>query len=236
MSEEKIANVGEMEDEVVSGAVRSLPKVDAPLGFEAGVKARIAASGSRKPWFLNPLISVPTLAAIAVGVVFLTRGGSVPQEVAQSVPPVIESAQVDVRPEKVQPAISEVKPADVAPEANRDPGGYVVIEKGAESAQVGEGPAAPPAGMAPKTASPRRASIYFASIGAPVSVDGEALKIVSVVSGSRAERSGLKAGDVLETMDGITLTGDIVLPHNGEFRIVIVRRSGERLPFGLNPR
>ena len=226
------------EDSKVTDALRSLPKVEAPMGFESGVRVRIAEGerAGRRPWFLRPAFGIPAAAAIAIGVFIVMRGGGGMDEMARSVPPVVETVSQTAPVESGTTSTSVGNVAGQATPVTRDSVDYQVIERGAEAAQTGKGPGAPPENQAPQTGSSVSAVEFFARLGASVAAEGQVLRVSSVSSGSSAERSGLKAGDALIAVDGVRLVGDIALPAGFRGTIVQLSRPGVEKPVLLQIR
>lgn len=237
MSEEKIVrNAVEAEDAAVTAALRSLPRVDAPLGFEAGVRARLAEGVRRRPWFLSPAISLPVAAAVVIGVIVAMWSGNGPREIAETVPPVTEAgSDAAIGSVKTTNAMDGDASAPSAGSNARKPDEYRVVERGADAAAVGDGPSLQSEGPV-RTAPSTNAVNFLSALGAGVAVSGDALRVSYVSPGSSAERTGLRSGDQVIAVDGINLKGNISLPEGFSGMFLQVSRPGEDKPLLLRVR
>lgn len=211
-------------------ALHALPRVEAPKDFEMKVKARIAEEGTARaprsfgiPRFAFALVALIVVAGVAFLIVSRDGGGEVAQraDLEQSVPPIASQ-------DPVTPSAGNVANASDAArvEGNTlaNAGGEVREEavKPVQSVNIGA-TEQPVAGQNGATVGVAEA---LSSMGADVVFEDGAWLIKSVSSAGRASSSGLKAGDALFAVDGITLSRDARLQSPFSGRMFLVKRPG----------
>lgn len=218
--------------DLVSG-LSAMPKVQAPMGFEARVRARISEKRGRSPFRFRvvPAFASVALVLVIAGLFLVGRRDRVEEvaEVSQSFPRVESSS--DQKPAKEasvpsdkSPVVREVGRADRAD-------GLIVRDEGAKSAPVVDAGTATGGRETGDSVRPRPATLgaaeYLAGLGASITLKGGQLTVGAVAPGSASERSGLQVGDVIVAVDGIAFTAGTVLQADFRGRVLQVRRPGE---------
>ena len=80
---------------------------------------------------------------------------------------------------------------------------------------------------------PRSAKAVLSSMGIDAAYAGSSWTVVGITKGSAADRSGLKAGDVIETVNGRPMTGTTSFDSKFTGRAVRVRREGKSIQIDL---
>jgi len=96
-------------------------------------------------------------------------------------------------------------------------------------ANRGKSPEPPPMNGNP----PVSAKSVLVTMGIEASYSGSTWTIASIQSNSSAARSGLKAGDVIEAVNGRALTGTTLFDNKFTGRSVLVRRDGKTIQINL---
>lgn len=228
--QEKI--IGGEGDDIVAEALKALPRVDAPGDFEMRVKARIAEEQSdSKPRILGLprfALAFTALVVIVTGVAIfvIVRKGA--DEVAGSsdlekaVPPIASEAPtaplVNGSSNKIEVARTEANSSE-----NSAGGVREEAAKQAETIDLGNKSKQPVAGQSAETVGVTDAML---SIGAEVSFEGGAWVVRDVRGAGRALSSGLKKGDAVFAVDGITLARETRLESPFAGRMLLVKRPG----------
>jgi hypothetical protein len=247
------------DEQKISDLLGGLKRVDAPANFEFRLKSRIA---NTRPEDLRPRLipvlgyAAPLVLVLIVGTYLVVTGvytvdqNSVADvEQAQPVADLTESTLPNPAPvaENEQPApnnelqaasreettvgnterISDTpKVPKKVSRSDDDPGGS--FDTGLGSPKV----------ILPKSLSPNepaRISIreILSTIGVQAAFDGGSIKVSSVVENNRAGRSGIEAGDILETINGRPVTGATMFDSPFTATSVGVRRGGKSIQITL---
>jgi hypothetical protein len=246
-------------DEAVAGLVGSLPRVEAPGDFDTRVRARIAAgrpaTRSWTPAFAGVAVSMALLLALGgyLGYSALYQGET-PSSVAET--PKSEPAPIaDADAGTVIPANDLVA---VAPQpqtgdenANRNSskppsssgrttdrtGGGSFDQATRETKQI------LPLGLSPDTQNVNsplgdaRVSTtdVFNILGIRAGYTPEGWMVESVTPNNMADRSGVKAGDVVEALNDKPLTERSTFGRTFDGKSVRVRRNGQSIKLELKP-
>lgn len=249
------------DDEKITSLLSALPKVDAPGDFHTRVRARIAAGRpEERRSFRVPVAvryAVPLLLLIAIGAYFgLTRFYSLNK---------LETPEVaDVGPKTAGPAMSEPvnnvvtvpepqikdEQASVEPAVNRGvrteaPVGRVSRDRSLVGGSVDSdgGSRDSTQHVIKKTLLPRGlnndqqvpAGEVFNIIGVDAQFTGGVWKVRSVSEHSPAERSGLKAGDVVESVNDQNVSAKTSFPSPFTGKTLKVKRDGKDIHIDLKP-
>ncbi|HTH50914.1 MAG TPA: hypothetical protein VL501_03215 [Pyrinomonadaceae bacterium] len=234
------------DDRRVSELIASLRHVDAPANFETRVRSRIAARGQRgRSFSWTPVLaSVTALFLIVVGVYLGTR-------TTQYVGPEKDVAAVDTaQPSSANVAAPAPQPAD-RPAAVQNPESVASSKQPANSpakrrdknggGSVDEalsgGTKFFPRGVDPantNTTDTRGVgsngqmpiTTILSGLGIDASWNGNGWRVNAVTNGSLPERSGLRSGDVIESIDGKTIGEKTVVTGAFNVRGLRVRRDG----------
>lgn len=216
----------------VAEALRSLPRIEAPGDFEMRVKARIAERGSdgaslrpRLPRFAFAFAAVAVVVTGAV-VMFTLRSGPSDTATTGGAEKIVPPAASEVSPPSM--AKSSVNRPDVERNGNSPLSNQsgVVREEAVKQAQeidLGMRPGQPAEGQ---SAGSVGVSDVMLAIGAEVSFEGGVWVVRNVVSGSRAAASGVKTGDAVFAVDGITLRSDTRLATPFSGKMLLIKRPG----------
>jgi len=242
------------DDSAVIASLRSLDRVKAPANFEFGVKARIARSAAARhslSSYLRPFAyASPVVLLLVIASVFLFRqpGGSGEANIATA-PNAVSSPQlaVEVKPE---PTVSFGEPerAGVATEPPLTPASSRVQRARVSntnapatgtSFDVSASPANTvlPRGFDAKPVIKRDKTMMSASVDV-----GQALKVIgidakfsdgvwsitSIAADSISERSGLKSGDIVDSLDDRKISGVEELKGRVEMKRITVVRDGSQ--------
>jgi hypothetical protein len=169
------------------------------------------------------------------GVVSQEPAASLPQSVSVAPgevpnPPKIEQkesiAVVKRSPEPATPKAAVVKEVETSA-----PSGSIDL-----SSNVTQGINVPVPVNANKTFSPPKgsgrpvrlsATGVFSLMGIKGSFSGSEFKVMGITAGSAAEQSGIKAGDIVEAINGQPLAGGLTFPHDFAGGSLKVRRNGQ---------
>ena len=263
MSNEEQKNF-EIENDPVRSLLGGLKRVEAPGDFDFRVKARIASGrpADRSASWLPALakLSVPLAVLLLIGgffgynALYPTNNVAVaPVVETQSVLPVPDrkpvepvaapSNEVVAKVNETKPAVTDeiiaAKPTEKrivpAVPSNRQPGGGSVDRASRISTSITPKDPDPNGTNLPKDMN-RSAGVsardVLSRIGVGVDPSG---KVGSVKANSVADRSGLKAGDVVEAIDGQGLTQTTTLENKSTVKSVRVRRGGTTVQIDLKP-
>jgi len=247
-------------DNEVTALLNALPRVEAPGNFEFGVKARIAGRSSVKPSFA-PFIRVaaPLMLLLVVGgfVIFYetlpnpertTSQMSVvaPQPVVQDSQSRTETPQVETPSAPNRETLASVGPAPIvekpviAPRrgntnpANRSRGGSIDLAQPSANVIMPPGfeSANPRRGGNTATDVPVRNLLGILGISADFGKGG--YEVRSVAENSMAARAGVKAKDIIKSIDGQTLKSDMTVKGDSGSKVFSILRDGKliTLKFG----
>jgi hypothetical protein len=244
------------ENDDISRVLGSLKRVDAPGDFDVRVRARIAQGrpAAGRSWFPVPAGVAATVLVVAAAGYFGFRSYYPPAVVQEAsvvtapqvadqtlakqqepqadrrVEPGKEQANdaIAVKPPDMQPTI----PAGLAPTsqpkaADKEPGG------GSFDITRGIPKVITPKGVNPDSRlSPNQ---ILSGLGAEANYNGVSWSVSEVKRNSLAERSGLKAGDVIEAVNNQPLTKRTSFPNSFAGRTISVRREGKVIEIALQP-
>ena len=250
------------DEQAVSQMIGGLRKVEAPVNFERRVMSRIAEGAPvSNSAFAVPAwaLSVPIVLIILIGTFFVFRSyrqadsevplAAVPQEPLQQqdmrpaeLPPVTDQAPasqevVREEPQSVVPTGGRQRSDKSAAPANKNLGGSY---DEALPQQKLLRPAGLPDPSSPSSAN--RAEVITAtsiSVGEVLSQIGvtaefnDGWKVARVLPNSIAERSGVKAGDVVVELGDQQLSSDTDFKGSGSISTIRVRRNGKTLSIRL---
>ena len=240
----------------------AMPKVSAPNDFEFRVSARVAsARGAVKPrgLFGALRIAVPAAALLAVtGTVLIlnpywteTAPVSTPVEVAVVEKPVENPASVPRQPleipsttfasngpsietSKRMPLDEQLASSRPSGPSNEEPGGTSFVESGTQGVKVYPRGINPSVDSAPVSPNAPRTGISIRDVLSQLGISaGNGLRVESVTPNSIAARSGIKAGDVIESLNGERISADTMLYGTVNARSVVVRSDGKALSLPL---
>ncbi len=249
--EEKIE---EFENDPVSRLLGGLKRVDAPGDFDFRVKARIASGrpvDRSTSWFpAAARFAVPLGLLLLIGGYFGFNGlypavdvdspavaemkvaGIVPAlPVSSDLPPALPANNVlpDRTSEKAPETVAKNEPAPKEKRIGRTepvlrpPGGY--------SKDISLGISDKPLERVTRIS----ARIVLSQIGINASYSGSSWKVGSVKQNSRAERSGVKSGDVIEAVDGQNLTEKTTFENKSSSKSIRILRDGKSMQIDLKP-
>ena len=242
MRNEELQNNDEREP--VRELLGSLKRVEAPANFDFGVKARIAAGKpAEKRGFHIPVLvgyAMPLVLLLLVGAYFgfnafySTKDANVPvvavaptTAAPQLPPPSIEVVPVPApeqiaavkKPEAITaPGVLSVKKPVVVPVTRPDGGSFD------EGSSV-------PRKIYRNTLIPAKDVLTL--LGAKGAFGENGWKVDAATTNSLAERSGVKAGDVIEAINDQTVTEKTTLKSRSGIKSVRVRRDGKSLEIVL---
>lgn len=226
MTEEKdqIERLSEGDSKVVE-ALRALPTVTAPDDFEFRVKARIAEREASKvalifgiPRRLFVFAAVLVVVAGTAVTIVTRRAGedvAVTREVERSVPPVASEAPA-APPVVFMPDKTDVARNEANASTNSAGGVSEQAAKPPHTGDIGPGSKQPLAGERGESA------------GVAESLSSKGIQVVFENGGwtVKAAAMGLKEGDVIVSIDGVTVSRDTRLSSPFTGRMLLVRRGG----------
>jgi hypothetical protein len=253
------SEVLDADEQKVRDLLVGLKRVDAPNNFEFRLKSRIAGTSAKdlRPRRLIPVLgyAVPLAVAILLGTYFVFTG--IYSVDNNSVAGVEESQPVANISEPAAPAIAKEQPAASNNElqaATREERTVAATER------ISDAPKAPkkasrsadqPGGSfdtglgSPKIINPKsvnanngfpaRISIraILSTMGINAEFGGGAIEVKSVVANNMAARSGIAAGDVLETINGQPVNGATMFESQLTVTSIGVRRDGKSIQITL---
>lgn len=250
------------DEQKVSDLLGGLKRVDAPKNFEFRLKSRIANTRPEdmRPRRLIPVLgyAAPLVLVLLVGTYLVVTGvytvdtNSVADvEQPQPVADINETVLPNPAPftEKEEPvpnnelqaaSLDQITVADTertaearkAPKktsrSSDQPGGSFDTGLGSPKVIL-------PKSMDANVISAARVSIreILSTIGINAEFGGEAIEVKSVVANNMAARSGIEAGDVLETINGQRVTGVTMFASPFSVTSVGVRRDGKSIQINL---
>jgi hypothetical protein len=226
----------EFDDVPVANLLRNLKRVDAPRDFDHRVRAKIAQGRPKadRGWVIPVWAKAGVTAALILGLASYIGFNSIPTgpsttaTVTEAPPsvqtlrpvaaePATPAAPLETRPEvaSIQPTSTPARPATVRrqnPKRTAAGGGSVdfAVRIG-KTVEVSDLPV----------------TDVLSRAGAKVSFEGNSMK-VDDATGS-AVRSGLKPGDVIESIDGKSVDAKSTLKRTAAGRNLRVRRDGKIL-------
>jgi len=248
------------EDRSLGDLLRTLKRVDAPTDFDFKLKARIAArdpkADSRQGWWPLPVYVYPLLVLVVVAAtfVFFYRPAGEPLQVAtqdHDLVPANGSAQapeVVTQNGNVDPQVL----AAASPERTRTDG--PAPQGGSKDLPLTSHPGGsmdqglrPPEQILPpgfnnnakRQVSPNiggnsvSISTLLGFLGLDTRFEGQALKVTAVHSGSLGEKTGLKAGDIIEAVDNTPINSATRLGNSLDVKSFTVRRGTEQLHLNI---
>jgi hypothetical protein len=246
----------------VAKLLGGLKRVEAPSNFEFGVRARIANGAPRQSATMFPILKVvaPLALVLGVGMAVLLYGGFLTSDprsagmeppvqeaaqkpsVAQDVPPPapIERAaapQIEERPvAKTETKLSEPQDPDGglrAQTSNRKrrpaPSAGVPAGGGSVDRTVRDAPVI----SAPGTGGTIPLKEAFDMIGMTGELSASGWTVRSIKEGTSAQQSGVKAGDVVESVDGLSISDKTKFRSPFMVKTIRVRRDGKVLDLKL---
>ena len=220
----------EFDNEPVADLLRNLKRVEAPKDFDFKVKARIA-SGAAPTRSGVPLW---VKAAAPVGLL-LAIGGYLGMTSLQTPKPAdVQVAAIAPQPKVETPAAATVPPAPVisapaTPSVSRTDNSTVATVKKPVVRSRPAGGSIVSAARIPKEIVLKDVPVSEAlsRSGAGATFDGSGLKVGSTTLNGSASRSGLKAGDVIESINGQSVNAGMTVKGRLEGKTVRVRRDGK---------
>ena len=246
------------EDAEVSAALGRLGKVTAPAGFEANVRSAIEER-SRRPVFASPgfllglKFGVPAILLLFLGAFLLFSAGGVDNDRIAVSEPVGQPAATDVAsgvPASEQSSAGQVNnviakggQGNTQVPVNRNARGSQTSGNGREFqggsrdfALSQDNTSIGPKDIDPDqklVTAPPSGSVTAETILSKMGISSKCIEkgcnAVSVRSASIAGTSGVKAGDVIEAIDGKPVDAGTVFKGNVIIRNVTVRRDGRRV-------
>lgn len=253
----EIRNENENE-RAVSNLLGSLPHVSPPGDFDVRVRARVARGKSvTSGWSWRPIFAaaVPLCLLLAIGgyfglrntetvvenAVVATRALSTPVTAAISQNVAVSNVADPVEPDKLV-AKMPVAVDRIAPPARSietKPAG------GSIDRAVTESVPRYPRGLSPNTRSITRpkdfepsvqmsAKSIFEQLGVDAEYTSSGWKVSGVKANSAAERVGLKAGDVVESINDRTVTERTTFKGNFSGKNMLLSRDGKKIEVDLS--
>jgi hypothetical protein len=239
--------VTETDGRKIEELLAALPRVEAPANFEFGLKAKIAARNEPRASLIPfvkvaaPLALVLVVGALIVFYATLPGGDDLvvespapgkPEVVIkadETQPDVTSEPQIEKPTERIAPQPRNPGPVRRTSPSNRSRGGSIdqplISDQALRSANVIN-----PPGFGSKSISlPDVLGIL--GINAEF-VDG-AWKVRSATTNSAAERSGVRANDILEAIDNHVLTEKTTFKSEFSPKTLRVRRDGKRIQLNL---
>jgi membrane-associated protease RseP (regulator of RpoE activity) len=250
--DQNIPNEQAVNDERISQLLGSLKRVETPRDFGFRVKGRIAARRQmkgRRLWLpASAAVAAPLGLVLAVGGYFALTTVYSPvtvqaPQIAEVIPAalpltdvVVPSAPIVARAETSDNSVNETDDAQYRP-ANH----VIVSQPSVRRTNSSRVTSIGPGGGSYVEASRESREInallgtrdVLAKIGADANLSGASWTVNSVRQNSSAERSGLKAGDVVEAVNDQPLNANT--SFNGKFagKTVRVRRDGKVVQIDL---
>ncbi|HKP70757.1 MAG TPA: hypothetical protein VJV05_15825 [Pyrinomonadaceae bacterium] len=240
-----------------------LKRVEAPSNFEFGVRARIASGTPRQSGSMFPIFKVaaPLALVLVVGMAVLLYGGFLTgdQRIAVVEPPIqgpVEKPNVVQNAEAPAPTVRYFgpqieEPPVVEPETNprarnnpskeirdrttenrqRLPAQRDAMAPGAGSVDrtVGEAPVI----SAPGTGGKISQAEAFEMIGMTGDLSANGWTVRSAKDGTLASRSGIRSGDVVESIDGLSVSGKSTFTSPFTPKTIRIRRDGKVIDLKL---
>jgi C-terminal processing protease CtpA/Prc len=239
----------------ISELIGLLRHVDAPADFTAGVRSRIADKGARRRTFTwTPVLAGSVALVVLAFAVYLgvrtMRPGTTPDNVAAAneAPSPAASNVAAPAPQQIAPAATQ-GPAVVAsslPAANTPAKRTDKNLGGSVDEALSEGKKFFPRGVDPRNSNVTDArgvgansqipvTRIFGGLGIDAAWNGSGWQVNSVTEGSLPERSGLRTGDVIESIDGKPLGERTVVNGTFSARTLHVRRDGKAVDIPFKP-
>jgi len=262
MTDRKLDNMDESaEDRSLGELLRTLERVDAPADFGFKVKARITQGDADvnrgKGWWPVPVYVYALGMILIVGSAFFflyqPNGQPVPAVASKSdeKPRVSTSSPLTTAPpaRNQEVAVSNnqktAAPLPGDPRALQDKaksGGDPSSVGGSRDLGLGNPQQILPPGFnanakrpvgPPPVGNGASISVMLGFLGMDTRFEGQAMKITSVRSGSVAEKTGFKAGDIIEAIDGKPINSTTKLGTSFDAKSFTVRRGEETLQLGI---
>jgi hypothetical protein len=253
MAEEKHHNTEESAaDRSLGELLRELNRVEAPNDFDFKVKARIANADPRefKKRRLVPVYVYPLVIVVIAGSAFLVseflpgQSPTVPEVVADSNKTVPQQANSGIQPGMEMPKQPEIAtgnpPKAISPLANpgksdadqTQPGGSITSGLGTSQPVLPRGfnvnAVRKNVPIQPKDSNITVIDL-MSFLGVESRFEGQSLKISSVKNGSVADKSGIKAGDIVEALENTPITPTIKLAARFEAKTLTINREGQHM-------
>lgn len=235
-------------EEKISKVLRSLPQVEAPQHFEAGVRARIAqgrtSKSERQPLLLlGAKFAFPLVLLLILGGILIFTNQP---EIDRSMVPAIDDAglslaSVDSPPESGQ-ATSAVDPTSenrVPPANRRTKSPDNTLPAVEDQALSRDDSTVFPKGVDPRNAGvsnrplPTAGSIspesVLSMIGISSSCSSTGCRAIEVRSGSIAEKSGVRTGDMVEAIEDRLVGSTKPLQGRISVESLTIMRDGRRI-------
>lgn len=266
MARDKFDNRDETPDDLALGnLLRKLDRIAEPKDFDFQLKARIAntdpARLTRKTRFPVPVYAVSLAILLIVGSFLLMRDiytgepqplarGERPENPGNSLSNVTGSGLPAADPEvagaeplntgQIKTPSAAATPVNRAPAVDRErPGGSIDSSLGNTGQILGPGfdANAPRRELQTPSDDPQRA-IYelMKTLGIEAAFEGDSLKVKSVGGGTVGDRSGVRAADIIESIDDIRLTRSTKLGTRLAAKTLTVVRAGERIQLKIGGR
>ncbi|HEV7700731.1 MAG TPA: hypothetical protein VGO43_10925 [Pyrinomonadaceae bacterium] len=239
------------DEQRIAELVGSLKRVEAPGDFETRVRARIASAdkGEHGAWtpFLIARIAVPAVLLIAIGGYFgfyalrSNRVDTSTQATAIEEPAVITGTNMTDTAAPLTPTAANPQAtntlAQTIPSTDKRP-----LSVGSKNSNIGGGSidqaskgstAIFPRGLDPNAGVPIASVLEM--IGVDAKWDGRSWRVNSVAAGNVGERSGIKAGDVIEAVNDRRVDAKTVFVGSFTSRSLLVRRDGKPIELTFKP-
>ncbi len=224
----------EFDREPVADLLRNLKRVEAPKDFDFKVKARIASGvapmRSGVPLWVKAAAPVALLIAIGgyLGITSLQTPKLADVQVAAIQPVTSPKVETPAAVTKAPMALTDPV-APIAPPVSRVENSTVAAVKKPLVKTRPAGGSIDSAVRIPKeiVLTDVPVSEALSRSGAGATFDGSELKVGSATPSGAASRSGLKAGDVIETINGQSVSAGMTVKGRLEGKTVRVRRDGK---------
>lgn len=215
----------ELENNEVAVLLQTLPQVDAPKDFDFKVRSRIAAgrpAPSGMPMWVKAAVPLVLILAV-VGYFGLRSSITQPTPNAPTVAAISQDAPQTEAPVVVS---SQTQPTDIAtPNSKPSNTTLATVKKPVNKTVVQGGSVDQAVNVGKQIDLDERSAVdAFALAGVKGSVDASGLKVDAASS-----NSGLKPGDVVESVDGQDVTNKTKIKGRVSGKTVRVRRDGKMI-------
>jgi membrane-associated protease RseP (regulator of RpoE activity) len=224
----------EFDNDQVAGLLHTLKRVEAPADFDVRVRARIAAGRPERSGFGIPVFvryAVPIVLLVVVGGYFGYRAMRVAVPVSEPVVAVIpktDAAPAAQPPTAAQPAVPMNATSATLANKERDNSVTAIQAKKPVRRNERTGWSSDEAVRESRRLSPQGevpVLDMLTNIGVRGAVESGGLKVAAATG--IADRSGIKAGDVIESVDGKSVMQKNSVKGTAAGKIVRVTRDGK---------
>lgn len=230
----------------VSARIASARSAAKPRGLFGALRIAVPAAAllavTATALFLNPYWGttepVSTPAEVAVAERPAENPASIPQRETTDIPPTtFASNGPALEPAKRMPLNDQLASARSSGPSNDDPAGTSFVESGTQGEKIYPRGINPNVDSQPTSPNARQAGIairdVLSQLGISFTPTANGLRINSIAANSLAARSGLNAGDVIESLNGQRVLADTMLYGAFTARRIVVHRDGKTIELSL---